>query len=120
MTIEAPTLSIVFSIFSCISIYPLLAKEGLSLAYFAVLLVQAASMGVLLPPPQSTAGRHIVVVAVVSAFVLHTVRWLGPEISRLPDLYNLLFTGSSCVVFIVVLVVLNSLVFSGIHKIKTK
>mmetsp|Transcript_1197 Transcript_1197/g.3691 ORF Transcript_1197/g.3691 Transcript_1197/m.3691 type:complete len:454 (-) Transcript_1197:1001-2362(-) len=90
-----------FSLVATFSLFPLMSRETLTLAYSALLLLHIYFLELL--------GASRALFSAVTAVMLgsHLLWAFGPSFSSLPDLYPLIFSALSCGALLLLLVSLN-------------
>lgn len=104
-----PTLATYMSFVAAFSMYPLLNREGLSLAYFALLLMHAIVVEATLARDamgKSTLWRYFEKVSLTMVLVLHAAKEYGPTVKSKPDLYTVLMTCFACLHLCVIYLIL--------------
>jgi alpha-1,3-glucosyltransferase len=114
---DMPATALWASLTSTFSLFPLLDREGLRLAYIALILGHAAIADAVLDISTSSAvGRITASSALVIATTLHAAKILGPAVPSKPDLYVLLMTSFACVNFCTLYVLLLYHTYKSIHS----
>jgi alpha-1,3-glucosyltransferase len=99
-----PRTALWMSLTATFSLYPLLAREGLTLAYVALLLVHIVVADTVLGLRRWWKGplgalEHAPAASLALAAALHAAKALGPPVALKPDLYAMLMTTYACAHF---------------------
>lgn len=104
---QFPVAALWFSLTASLSLFPLLARERLTLPYFALALAHIVSVDlsfnllhlVRVASVKSAGAATLAFAALVTATLLHIAKLFGPTFLSKPDLYTVLITAYSCVHF---------------------
>jgi alpha-1,3-glucosyltransferase len=115
---DMPATALWASLTSTFSLFPLLDREGLRLAYIALILGHAAITDAVLDISASSAVEKITACfALLIAAALHAAKVVGPAIPSKPDLYVLLITSFACVNFCMLYVLLLYHTYTSIRSL---
>lgn len=111
---DLPELSLWMSVVSAFSMYPLLEREGLAVAYIVLLFVHVVLTAMLFPDIFCRLRSKLVAfVLCFITIVLHGVRQLGPAFESKPDLYTVFMTVFACGQFCAIYAILIRNVSKG-------
>lgn len=97
-----PAIATHMSLASVFSLYPLMAREGLTLAYIALIIIHVLVADATLVPDRlgkSRQWRYFTKCSFAFALCLHGAPMFGPNIPSKPDLYTVLMTCYACAHF---------------------
>ncbi|ELR22906.1 glucosyltransferase [Acanthamoeba castellanii str. Neff] len=103
LLLESPHLVSWFNIIAAFSMYPLLAKDGLVVAYVAVLYFAWLPLAIQLPPRPTSLASSLFTASMAGLATIHVVRAIVAAPERYPDAFDLLIAAFGCAHFLAAL-----------------